>query len=384
MKIAFIAARGGSKSIPLKNIKKFCGKPLIYWNLIALSKVNEIDKIYVATDSEEIKHTVLSFGIKKVEVFDRNKENAKDDSSTESVMLEFIEKKKLPDETLFILSQITCPLSVTEDYVKALNLFYQIKADSLLSCARVKKFFWTDNCNSFNYDYKNRPLRQNFSGILMENGAFYINSVGNIKRNSNRLSGNIAIYEMPEYTAVDIDEDDDWIIAEKQMRKHILGNRENRLFKIKLFVSDVDGVLTDAGMYYGETGEELKKFNTRDGKGFEILKNAGIKTAIITSEDTNIVARRAKKLKIDYLVQGCTTKLKALKDICHEIGISLDEVAYIGDDINDLEVIKEVGIAICPKDANDTNLEYADFICTKKGGEGCVREFIDHLLNKIG
>ena len=309
MIIAFIAARGGSKSIPKKNIKNFCGKPLIFWNLEALSGVEEIDRIYVATDSEDIKKTVLDFGFDKVEVYDRDEKNAQDSSSTESVMLEFINCKKIDKDTTFILSQITCPLTNSSDYKQALDKYNNKEIDSLLSCARMKRFFWSEEGKSINYDYRNRPLRQNFDGILMENGAFYINSVENILHDKNRLSGKIGIHEMAEHTAVDIDEEEDWINAEKIMKKYNL--------QTKLFLTDVDGCLTDAGMYYSEKGDELKKFNTHDGMGFKILRENNIKTGIITSENTNIVKRRAEKLKVDYLYQGAENKLEIVKKNMH-------------------------------------------------------------------
>lgn len=187
----------------------------------------------------------------------------------------------------------------------------------------------------------------------MENGAFYINTVGNILKNGNRLYGKIGIYEMPEYTATEIDEPDDWIILENLMRKHVLFKQGNSRKKIKLFLSDVDGTLTDGGMYYSEIGDELKKFNTRDGMGFQLLREAGIKTGIITSENTKLVKNRAKKLKVDYLVQGQRDggKLAAVKEICRKEGISLDEVAYIGDDVNCYELLCSVGMKACPADA---------------------------------
>ena len=220
--IAFIAARGGSKSIPLKNIKPFCGFPLIYWNLKSLSSLKKIDKIYVATDSAKIGDVVQSLNLERVEVYDRDPENARDGSTTESVVLEFLHKKNMPDTTCFILAQITCPLYNSEDFDNALNMYSSGDFDSILSCARLKRFFWSDEGVPINYDYTNRPLRQQFKGTLMENGAFYINSVGNIKKAQNRLSGKIGVYEMPEYTAIDIDEEDDWISAEKVMKTHIL------------------------------------------------------------------------------------------------------------------------------------------------------------------
>jgi N-acylneuraminate cytidylyltransferase len=158
--IAFIAARGGSKSIPLKNIKQFCGKPLIYWNLSALSEVDEIQQIFVATDSLKIAETVKAFNFKKVQIYMRDEENAQDKSSTESVILEFLNKTRIPSETTFILSQITCPLTVADDYSKALEIYRTNASDSLLSTARLKRFFWTEDGKPINYDYKNRPLRQ--------------------------------------------------------------------------------------------------------------------------------------------------------------------------------------------------------------------------------
>jgi N-acylneuraminate cytidylyltransferase len=215
----------------------------------------------------------------------------------------------------------------------------------------------------------------------MENGAFYINNVKNIITSQNRLSGKIGIYEMPEYTAMEIDEPDDWDILESLMYRHVLQKQPKK--KIKLFLTDVDGVLTDGGMYYSESGDELKKFNTRDGMAFELLRKAGIKIGIITSENTQIVENRAKKLKVDYLYQGQFEggKLAVAKTICEKEGITLDEVAYIGDDINCYELLSHVGIAACPADAEIYIKQIPDIIClTLKGGRGCVRELISFLF----
>jgi len=380
MNIAFIPVRCGSKSIPFKNIKDFCGKPLLYWNLLALENSKKIDKVIVATDCKEIKEVVKEFCFKKVKVYDREEKNATDTASTEDVMIEYIDKSNLKDNDLFILVQATSPFTQSEDFDKAIEKLKKEKADSLLTCARIKRFFWNENGTPVNYDYKNRPRRQDFKGILVENGAFYINSVGNIKKYKNRLNGKILIYEMSEWTFIELDEEDDWFIAERLMRKYVLKQKK---VKIKLFVSDVDGTLTDAGMYYSENGDELKKFNTRDGKGFDLLRKAGIKTAIITSENTKIVENRAKKLKVDYLNQGLEhkDKLEAIKNICKKENISLNEVAFIGDDINDKEALESVGIAGCPADAVEDIKQIPNIrIMSKKGGEGAVREFIERII----
>ena len=189
---------------------------------------------------------------------------------------------------------------------------------------------------------------------------------------------------MEKLTAVEIDEEDDWLIAEKLMYKHILLKTSKRN-KIKLFLSDVDGTLTDSGMYYGNNGEEFKKFNTHDGKGFELLRNAGIKTGIITSENTKIVENRAKKLKVDFLFQGLEHKgkLDVTKEICKELGITLEEEAYVGDDINCKELLSSVGFAACPLNALDEIKEIPNIINLKKdGGDGAVREFIELIIKE--
>jgi len=152
--------------------------------------------------------------------------------------------------------------------------------------------------------------------------------------------------------------------------------------KIKLFATDVDGTMTDGCMYYAENGLELKKFNFRDGMGFKLLKDANIKTAIITSEDTSIVKKRADKLKVDYLSMGTWTKLDFVKNICKELNITLDDVAYIGDDINDFELLNAVKYKACPNNAVKKIKSIPDIIVLEsKGGEGAVREFIEYLLN---
>jgi N-acylneuraminate cytidylyltransferase len=382
MNIAFIPARCGSQSIPLKNVKDLCGKPLIYWSLKALSNSSNIDKIYVATDCNEIKEVVKGFHLKKVSIYNRNKVNASNTATTESVMLEFIDNNNFDNEDLFILVQATTPFVTNNDFDIAISQLKKEEADSLLSCVRTKRFFWNKNGEPINYNYMSRPRRQEFDGILMENGAFYINKIKNIKRHKNRLSGKIVIYEMPEFTATEADEEDDWIILEQLMYKYIVPKQTSNI-KIKLFVTDVDGVLTDAGMYYDENGNELKKFNTHDGMGFKLLREKGIKTAIITSENTNIVKNRAKKLKADYLYQGRLHqgKLDAVKEICKQENIELGEVAYIGDDINDKELLEQVSLFACPRNAVDTIKSIPNIIKLKKaGGNGAVREFIEIIL----
>ena len=222
MNIAFIPVRGGSKSIPLKNIKLLNGKPLVYWTALAACEARCIDKVIIATDSEKIKETVLSFGFEKLEVYDRDAKNAQDTSSTESVMIEYIEKANLESKDNFILIQATSPLLKSEYIDGMVEVLKNSDADSIFSAVREKQFHWIETSSGvepINYDYKNRPRRQDFQGILAENGACYINTVENILRDKCRLSGKIITYEMPAETAYEIDEESDWIIVEELMKK---------------------------------------------------------------------------------------------------------------------------------------------------------------------
>ena len=376
--IAFIPVRGGSKSIPLKNIKPFCGKPLVCWNIEALETCPKVDQVVVATDSDEIWTTVEKQNYKKTILYRRSAENACDTASTESVMLEYIHDAKLAEENIFMLVQATSPLTETIHFSEALQMY-----DSILTCVRNFRFFWNEDGTSMNYDYMNRPRRQNFSGMLMENGAFYINTVKNILDNGNRLGGKIGIYEMPEYTATEIDEPDDWIILENLMRKYVLAHQIESKITIKLLLSDIDGTLTDGGMYYSENGDEQKRFNTRDGMGMGMLREKGIKVGIITSEDRQLNQRRADKLKLDFFYQGKKNggKLAVAREICQKMGISMQEVAYIGDDVNCIELLSAVGMAACPADADSRVKAIPGIhVMTKKGGEGCVREFCEMLM----
>lgn len=152
----------------------------------------------------------------------------------------------------------------------------------------------------------------------------------------------------------------------------------------KLIVTDIDGVWTDGGMYYDEGENELKKFHTYDSAGILFCKINNIPTGIITGEKTRIVARRAKKLGVDYLFQGISNKIEIIEFICHELKISLDEVAYIGDDLNDIEVLEKVGFSAAPVSAPDYIQKLAHVVLTKKGGEGVFREFVEHILDSHG
>jgi N-acylneuraminate cytidylyltransferase len=388
MNVAFIPVRGDSKSITLKNIKSINGRPLVYWSVKAACESKSIDRVYVATDSDKIKKTVESFKLEmdgelfsKLVVINRSAESASDTATTEFAMLEFAGKYDFDN---IVLIQATSPLLLSEDLDRGFEAFDSEGTDSVLSVVPQKRFHWSKDKNGFaypmNYDVYHRPRRQDFNGYYVENGAFYITSKEDLIKSQNRVSGSITAVDMSEDTFFEIDEPSDWVIIETLMKKNGIMAPADNIPEIKLLLTDCDGCLTDAGMYYSEHGDELKKFNTRDGMGFAILRDRGIFTGIITSENVSLNRRRAEKLKLDILEVGCKNKVETVKLICQERGIALENIAYIGDDINDLDVIRAVGYGCAPADAMPIIRAAAKYVTKAKGGEGVIREVVEKIL----
>jgi CMP-N-acetylneuraminic acid synthetase len=215
--VAFIPVRGGSKSIPFKNIKVINGKPLVAWVLEAANSCQDIDHIVVSTDSEKIRKVIKAFNFEKVQIIDRSVEVSTDEASTEAVIMEFANYYNFEN---IVLIQATSPLLNHNDISKGIDLIKKDYVDSVLSVVRQKRFIWKDDGNGafpINYDIYNRPRRQEFEGFLVENGAFYITTRYNLIKSGNRLSGHIETVEMKEETYYEIDEPNDWTIVEKLM-----------------------------------------------------------------------------------------------------------------------------------------------------------------------
>jgi CMP-N-acetylneuraminic acid synthetase len=218
-----IPARGGSKSIPYKNIKDIAGKPLIYWTCFAAKNSKYIDEVYVSTEDEKIKKTVPGFDM-GIRVIDRPDEFAQDTSSTESVMLHFMENVGFD---LLVTIQATTPFTTSEDLDTAIEKFIKEGYDSMLTGVSFRKFYWTKDGKPLNYDYLKRPRRQDWDGTITENGAFYITKREILDKYKNRLGGKIGVYEMSEDKAIDIDEPSDWESAsEILLKKHSNGDSE--------------------------------------------------------------------------------------------------------------------------------------------------------------
>ena len=189
---------------------------------------------------------------------------------------------------------------------------------------------------------------------------------------------------MAEDSTFEMDEPGDWIIIEALMKKNGFAEEgKEAVPQVKMFLTDCDGCLTDGGMYYSEQGDELKKFNTKDGMGLSFLREKGILTGIVTGENVELNRRRAEKLKLDIYKPGCKDKAAIITELCKQYRIDLENVVYVGDDVNDLEVIRMVGFGCCPADAVPVVKAAAKYISAAKGGAGVIREVIDKILPYI-
>ncbi|CAM8355672.1 cytidylyltransferase domain-containing protein [Candidatus Methylopumilus planktonicus] len=209
--VSLIPLRGGSKSIPKKNINFLAGKALCAWTLEAAAGCKAINAVYVSTDSEEIADVVQGLDL-GLQVIMRPAKYATDEASTEEVMLHFMNQV---DFDVLLTIQATSPLLMSRDLDLAIAQFQGQQLDSMLSAVRTKRFFWQDDATPINYDPLHRPRRQDFCGTLMENGAFYLTRRDILQRYQCRLGGKIGIYEMDELTAVEIDEPEDWDRVER-------------------------------------------------------------------------------------------------------------------------------------------------------------------------
>lgn len=377
--VAYMPLRGGSKSIPGKNIRPLAGVPLFAWSLQSAIDSGCFDEIWVGTDDAAIRAAVEKRFAGQVQLFERSPATCTDEASTESALLEFAGKVRFD---VICLVQATSPMTRAADFVAAREQFLAQDADSLVTGTRTKRFFWSAAGEPLNYDPAARHRRQDFAGSFIENGAFYFTRREVLEVQQCRLGGSISVFEMPEESALEIDEPDDWATAEdllEQRQAHAAGAR---LEAIKALVIDVDGTLTDGGMYYGPDGEALKKFNTRDAKGLQRIRQAGIQLCVMTQERSEAVHARMRKLEIDNYHPGVHDKLARLNEVAKDWNLPLEAIAYMGDDLNDLPCLKAAGYACCPQDAVPEIRAESDYISRHFAGGGAVREVCDLLLFK--
>lgn len=377
-KIGFIPLRKGSKGIPNKNKRKMVGRPLFTW-VLGEAIFSDLDEIIIYTDDEAI----ISFIAKeyqwtnKVKAQLRSDESASDTAATEMAILEFCDSIAY-DFDAFCLLQATSPFTKREDINACLSKLNE-GYDSALTVVNTHRFLWNENGTPINYNPLQRPRRQDFEGVLIENGAVYTTTKDALKKNKNRLGEKTAVVKMPEASLLEIDTENDWIAVE-----HLLIERQKRAkvaSKITHVVLDVDGVFTDGTVTFTKEGEHTKSFDIRDGMGLEILRQFDVTVMVMTSENSELVAKRMQKLNIENVYLGVKDKYSLLQHIIKEQKLSIANFAYLGDDVNDLTNICSVGWSLAPNNATDVVKQHADIVLSKPSGAGAIREACQFIMN---
>jgi len=369
MVLGVIPARGGSKGLPRKNILPIAGFPLIYWTIQAARQSRLLDDFVVSTDDDEIASIAEFYGAR---VLKRPAHLAQDDTTTLAVLQHVVSLQ--PCDAAVVL-QPTSPLRNADTIDSCISEFQNGCFDTLATGYYTK---------IIEYGTHQNLRRQDIPGFFYDDGNVYV-IAKSVIQNGKWFGESICKKVLDAELNVEIDDDVTFTMTEALLLKRLHAGRQSadfleRLSRIKILVMDVDGVLTDGGMYYGASGEEMKKFNTRDGMGIARVKKAGIVTAFITSENTGIVERRAQKLSIDHVCMGVADKSAALDTILGKERCTAQEVVYIGDDLNDLEIMRKVGVAVTVPDGNEEIKRMAHFITGRRGGEGAVRELCDLIV----
>tara|TARA_X000001036_G_scaffold374656_1_gene363136 strand:+ start:47 stop:1210 length:1164 start_codon:yes stop_codon:yes gene_type:complete len=376
--IIVIPARGGSKRIKNKNLFLVNGIPLIDYTIQHALSSSFCSEIYISTDSELLKKHLKKF---RVNIIERPKNISGDTSSSELALinvLDYRKKIKKKDPTNIIFLQCTSPYRDNLDIDNAYEKFQSKNYDSLLSVVKSKKFIWKNSNNIFktvNYDYKKRPREQDFNNFYEENGSIYITKVKNLRSSNNRLSGKIGFYEMNYFSSIQIDEPYDLKIISSILPRR----RSLDLKKIQIIISDFDGVFTDNNLYLNDSGSESVKLSRSDGMAIQMLKEKDIKFVVISSEKNKVVHQRCKKLGIECF-HGVKNKLDFLRNYLKNKKLKMNQVMYIGNDINDYECMRNCRISVTVNDGAEKIKQISDYILSKNGGNGAIRELAELIL----
>lgn len=373
--LALMPLRGGSRGIPDKNLRDMAGRPLFAWALEQAVASECFNEICVSSDSERIRDRVRGLFGTAVTVLERSAASATDQAATEQVMLEVADQRAFD---VMALVQATSPLTRAEDFRAARRRFEDDGLDSLVTGVPSSRFVWSDAGEPLNYAPQARPRRQDMAPSLVENGAFYFTRRNILLTSGCRLGGRIGVHPMAVETLVEIDEPADWPLVEDHLVRRI---GAERLAAIRLLVVDVDGTLTDGGMYYDGSGERLKRFDTRDARGLAMLAAAGIRVCVVTGERSPAVDARMSKLGIQHYFSGVDDKWDLLESRLAVWGVSAAQAAVIGDDEGDVELMHRLGFSFCPADAAPPARSVARYVCRAGGGHGAVREVCELLLD---
>ncbi|XP_015228095.1 PREDICTED: N-acylneuraminate cytidylyltransferase-like [Cyprinodon variegatus] len=377
---ALVLARGGSKGIPLKNIKILAGVPLLGWVLRAATDSEMFDSVWVSTDHDEIEKVAKSWGAK---VHRRSPEVSRDCSSSVETIQEFLRKNPEVDVVCHI--QCTSPCLHPSHLQQALKKIIEDGYDSVFSVVRRHQFRWKEvkegsgeYTEPLNIIPAKRPRRQDWDGELYENGSFYIGTRDLILKENSTQGRKVAYFEMEPEHSVDIDVDIDWPVAEERVLRFGYFGRG-----VSIMFCRVSRCLTDGRVFLSASGEDMVSIQTKDTTGLRMLQKDGVEVVLLTSSEDPVTQSMADKLKE---VMGCEVMdvgeepLKEVQSVVQRKRLDWKDVAYMGNDTADAACLNLAGLSGVPADAPRDAADAAKYTCRQAGGMGAVREFAEHVL----
>jgi N-acylneuraminate cytidylyltransferase len=385
--LSIIPARGGSKGVPRKNIRSLAGKPLLAHTIEQALASKVVTQVVVSTDDPEIGSVAQDYG---ADVIWRPAELATDAATSESALLHTLNRLNQSgtlDPDLVVFLQATSPVRTADDIDQAVNALLDAGADSLLSVTASHRFLWrkeSSGWNSLNYDYHSRPRRQDQPPECFENGSIYVFKPWVLRQFNNRLGGEIAIYEMDYWSSFEIDTEEDfalceWILEQRIQREHISHLPD----RVELLILDFDGVFTDNKVLVFQDGAEAVICDRGDGMGLELLQEVGIPVWVLSSEANPVVKARCDKLDVLCYHNVGLDKATTLSQLLAEGDIPAEYVIYVGNDVNDLGCMDQVGCAVAVADAHPNVLKEADLVLDRNGGDSAIRELCDLMLSRF-
>ena len=376
--VAVIPARGGSKGIPGKNLKKVGGISLIARAVAAAAAAETIGAVYVSTDDPAIAAAARAAG---AAVIDRPADLSGDSASSEAALLHALDSLAVaPDVLVFI--QATSPFIDPADLDAAVARVLEGESDVVFAAKKTHAFLWRitdEGASGVNHDASYRLRRQDLEPQFQETGAFYVMRAAGFRDAAFRFFGRVGVAIVSDLTAVDIDSADDLELA---MRIAPMVTPRG-VIDVDAVVTDFDGVHTDDRVHISGDGTEYVTASRADGMGVSLMRRAGLKVLIISSETNNVVAARAAKLQVE-VIRAVDDKAEALARWAQLNDLDLARIAYVGNDANDLGCLGMVGWPIAVADAHPLVLAAARVVLSAKGGHGAIRELADRILDAPG
>jgi N-acylneuraminate cytidylyltransferase len=376
---AIIPARGGSKGVPGKNMRRVGGRSLVERAIDACRTARLINAVYVSTDDAEIASTAEAAGAK---VIMRPAELSGDTASSESALLHALDQLIMVNEgpEVVVFVQCTSPFIAPDDLDRGIEMVIHDHADSVFSAVATFDFLWRTSGGfglviGQNHDPAVRPRRQDRDPDFRETGAFYVMSAGGFRAARHRFFGRTAAVQVPELTAVDIDHLDDLILAGAVAQVMEPAQR----IDVDAVITDFDGVHTDDSATLAQDGRESVRISRADGLGIERLRSSGIPLLIVSKETNPVVEARAAKLGVE-VAYGIDDKRPVIREWLAMHGIDADRAAYLGNDVNDLGPMGLVGWPVAVADAHPAVLQAARLVLARPGGNGAVRELCDLVI----